>query len=518
MEWKLDWKVNNTEHEKRDSDYSKIRYFEVENNVSLDPVKTVRRSGWALASPETVGSFSAVAWFFAKHNHLEESVPVGIVDSTWGGTPAEAWTPIEDLLTVNGYKSEARDLITNKAGWQKQMYANTALEKKKREIIEDIDVMNETGVHLSSFDDSAWDLLGVPLKQAKSDVVWLRKGVKLPSKPKSAILSFGTINQLARIYVNGQLVLEKEWLDSTKPITLPSGLLRAGNNVIALRAINDWDNKVYVGKPDEVWLTTDDEKIDLSGAWRFSNTIEPKIPDLERNSDIPSSLYNAMIHPIVGLSIRGVIWYQGENNVERASEYHPLFSTLIQSWRKNWGRHELPFLYVQLASFLIQKDHPSESDWALLREQQYKTLSLPNTGMAVTIDIGEAEDIHPRNKQDVGRRLWLSAKHVAFGGNVKFSGPTFKSSSETNNASLILEFAESKPLNVKGPQLVGFELAGKDGVYYNAKAKLVDKYKVEVSADEVVMPVSVRYAWADNSPANLYDGYDLPAVPFRFGE
>ncbi|WP_394203345.1 sialate O-acetylesterase [Marinagarivorans algicola] len=516
MEWKVDWKINNLEAEKKDSHFPKIRFFSVNTDVKLDKQQDVYGSRWQVASEQTVGDFSAAAWFFAKAGFKEKGVPIGIIDSTVGGTPAQAWTPLENLLTLDGYKAVAQDMKNNPDIWEKRIEIRARNEENKRNIIRNDKLTQKFGFHRLSFDDTPWKVVNIPLAEPLSDIVWLRKTIELNHMPKQAQLSLGSITQLAKFYVNGVLVEEKTWKDKTKVITLPRNLLKKGQNIIALRVVNDWDNKVQVGKDNEVWLSHDGQKMSLAGQWRYNNTVEPPLPEVERISSWPTGLYNAMIHPLTPASIKGVIWYQGEANVDRAQEYQTLFTALINGWRTRFERPDLPFVFVQLAGYLPKKNEPSESDWALLREQQAKTLALPYTAMAVTIDIGEAHDIHPRNKQDVGRRLWLAAKTVAYGDEVDYSGPTYQSLNvDADKASIQLTFKANTPLVMKGDTLKGFEIAGQDGRYYRAQARITGDKTVSISSPNVLKPLFVRYAWADNSSANLYDGYRLPAVPFR---
>lgn len=514
MEWKVGWEINDWQKEIADSHFPKIRFFSVDTEVLTEPSDHIKGTGWKVASPNTVTDFSAAAWFFAKNSNRELNIPIGIIDSAVGGTPAEAWTPVDELLKLKGYRADAQDMLTNKYLRDQRIKRRNEHEKKSMALISSDVAVNTLGVHKANFNDNQWQQIDVPFVEPKSDVVWLRKKVQLVEIPKNASLFFGEITQFAKVYVNGELVLNKLWNDSAKIIELPKNLLRKGENIIALRATNNWDNKVKVGEKGKVWLNIDNNELDLSGKWLFTNTLEEKMPEVERISSWPTGLYNAMIHPLTRFKINGVIWYQGENNVSRASEYQTLFAGLIHGWRKQWGIAGLAFVYVQLASFLPEKNHPSESDLALLREQQTETLALANTAMVVTIDIGSAEDIHPKNKQEVGRRLWLAAKSISEN-NPNFTGPMFDGAKVRDDSSVVVTFNLKNPLIVKGKTLIGFELAGNDGVYFNAQAQIIDNNKVKVTAHNVPKPVSIRYAWADNSPANLYGLYNLPVIPFQ---
>ena len=523
MEWKLGWEVNNWEQEVKNSQFPEIRFFEVEKSYAFTPQNTLTKGKWHKAGPDTSANFSAIAWFFAKHNHLEKKVPVGIIDSTWGGTPAQAWTPAKRLLKIKAYKASAEDILDTSKNWKTLFNDSKEKDKRKWQLIDDKTAFLQHGIQNKNYNDSQWQSIELPNQKTLSDIVWLRKNITLNGNINNATLYFGDINQIATIFVNGKIVAEENWRDPTTVITLENGILKQGKNTIVLRVLNSWDNRVSVGKKGNLWLQTNKKTMSLEGTWKWSNQVEPTFPRVISYHEKPGALYNAMIQPITNYTINGFLWYQGEANVEQAQWYNELFENMISEWRNQWQLGDLPFLFVQLASFLPQKQQPAQSDWAELREAQTQTLALTNTAMAVTIDIGNADDIHPRNKQDVGKRLWLAAKAIAYGDTNEHSGPVFQSI-KTQGNSLIVDFKHigkglqigTNPKNTN-TSLLGFDLAGSDGIYYRATAK-INKNKVFISSVKVKKPHSVRYAWADNSNANLYNHFGLPAVPFRAGE
>jgi sialate O-acetylesterase len=302
--------------------------------------------------------------------------------------------------------------------------------------------------------------------------------------------------------------------DNPELINIDKDLLIEGENILAIRTVEDWDNRAFIGSENDFWITVAHSKTDLIGSWKFSNTLEAPLDDYILYEHSPGFLYNAMIHPLVGYSIKGAIWYQGESNAHMSQYYHELFSTMITSWRDAWD-DEFPFLFVQLAAWLPRHENPTDSDWARLREAQTQTLELPNTAMAVTIDIGDAEDIHPRNKKDVGYRLWQAAKKVVFEEDIVHSGPLYKSHEIVGNTlEITFDFAESGWENKGSDQIEGFAVAGADSVFHWATAK-IDKNKIRLFSDQVSNPVHVRYAWADNPLVSLYNKEGLPVVPFR---
>ncbi len=245
-----------------------------------------------------------------------------------------------------------------------------------------------------------------------------------------------------------------------------------------------------------------------------SNIRKDSIPFILGNPNRPAVLFNAMIRPLIPFTIRGAIWYQGESNADRAWQYQTLFPLMIQDWRNHWGLGDFPFLFVQLANFKERLDHAAESDWAELREAQLKTLSLPNTGMAVTIDIGEGKDIHPKNKQGVGNRLALIARARVYGEKIEWSGPVF-SSMRLSKEVVIMHFTHDRGLGSSdSTELKGFTVAGKDHIFHNARAEIKGS-SVHISSTEVAEPIAVRYGWADNPAVSLINAAGLPASPFR---
>jgi sialate O-acetylesterase len=268
-----------------------------------------------------------------------------------------------------------------------------------------------------------------------------------------------------------------------------------------------------------MWLESESgTKIDLSGDWKYKTAVDlgdvPPRPPAPDSPNRPTVIYNAMLEPLMPFGIRGAIWYQGESNAARAYQYRLLFPRMIECWRENWGQGDFPFYFVQLANWRERRDAPVESDWAELREAQMMALSLPNTGMAVTIDIGDADDIHPKNKQDVGKRLALNALAQTYGKDVVYSGPTYESMSiEGDQIRLTFDHVDGG-LVAHGDSLTGFAIAGQDSQFVWANAKIDDE-TIVVSHPDIDTPIAVRYAWSDNPECNLYNKVGLPAPPFR---
>jgi sialate O-acetylesterase len=349
-------------------------------------------------------------------------------------------------------------------------------------------------------------------------VAWYRKEIILDKEPTlDAQLSLGPIDDNDETYVNGQLVGKTNRYDFARRYTIRPGILKVGKNVIAVKVVDNGGGGGIYGNEDQLYIEVNGSRIKLSGDWLFKVSIDlPAQQSATSPNSFPSLLYNGMIHPLLNYAIKGVIWYQGENNVGNTKKYRSLFPTLINDWRANW-KIDFPFLFVQLANYMAPAAEPGSSNWAELREAQTMTLSVPKTGMAVIIDIGEANNIHPKNKKDVGYRLSLAARKVMFNENIVYSGPSYKSV-KFENGKAIVEFDNiGSGLLVKNKYgyINAFAIAGSDKVFYWAKA-YIQGDKVIVYSDKVANPIAVRYAWANNpDDVNLYNKEMLPAGPFR---
>ena len=353
--------------------------------------------------------------------------------------------------------------------------------------------------------------------------MWFRKEIDVPADMtnKPAKLFLGRIVDADSVFINGIFAGTVSYQYPPRRYELPATLLKPGKNTLVVRVISTNGKGGFI--PDKRYeLLAGGKTIDLKGTWQYQvgATADP-LPGTTFFQYKPGGLFNGMIAPLVNYTIKGVIWYQGEASTGNAREYQQLFPALITDWRQKWHQAgattgDFPFLYVQLANYLPATDQPSESQWAELRQAQLKTLSVPNTAMAVSTDAGEWNDIHPLNKETVGKRLALAAKYVAYHDkNVVYSGPIYQSMKRKGHK-IILTFSNTgSGLIVKGGgELKPFAIAGADSQFVWARAKL-NGNQVIVWSDQVPNPVVVRYAWADNPEgANLYNQEGLPASPF----
>jgi sialate O-acetylesterase len=505
-----------------------IRHFAVPLRYDFTtPQEELESGNWESANPESVLNFSAAGYFFAKALFEKYHVPIGLISTAVGGSPAEAWLSEDALKAFPDHLKTAEKF--------KDSAYLARIEK------EDIEISNEwyNRVHQqdkglangkkqwfdTSYDASEWSTMNLPAYWDEeglapmNGVVWFRREFDIPASMagKSAKLWLGRIVDNDTAYINGTFVGTTGYQYPPRIYDVPENLLKAGRNVIVIRVINTADRGGFI-KDKPYQLNVAEHTIDLKGKWQYKvGTVTDPLPAPTYFQYQPLGLFNGMIAPILDYTIKGVIWYQGESNVGRAREYQKMFPALIADWRQKWKQGDFPFLFVQLANYLEADKQPSEGGWAELREAQLKTLSVPNTAMAVTIDTGEWNDPHPLNKKDIGERLALAAQKVAYGDkNVVHSGPIYQSMKIEGNKIIISFINIGGGLVIKGGgELRHFAIAGVDKKFVWAKAKIQDN-KIIVWNDQVTNPVAVRYAWADNPEgANLYNKEGLPASPFR---
>jgi sialate O-acetylesterase len=534
MEWNVAG-ANDAAKEIAAASFPLIRRFNVPNTVSDRPESEVVGT-WQVCTPETVGGFTAVGYYFAREIHRATGKPIGLIQSDWGGTPAQAWTPLATLRDTpelahyaeslaKDFPKEARaDLAARQAEYDHAV-ANARVADPGNEGLAKgwADPATDQADWAPIVVPGPWEERGLPIEGA----VWFRKDVDIPAAwaGQDLSLSLGAIDDFDVTYYDNVQVgatgaeTPNHW-STPRSYRIPGNLVKPGRAVIAVRAFDHFGAGGFTGKPAELHLGPGTgEPIALAGEWRHrvEHRIEPvKLPPRpQAQSWMPSGLYNAMIHPLIPYAIRGAIWYQGESNAGRAVEYRTLFPAMITAWRQAWNQGDFPFLFVQLANFHARDPLPVTTPWALLREAQTMTLALPNTAMAVAIDIGEADDIHPRNKQDVGLRLALPARAIAYGEkDLVHAGPAYAAMAPDGNR-IRLSFKNlGGGLTVRGEALKGFAVAGEDRKFAWADAR-IEGDEVVVGSDAVPAPVAVRYAWGNNPEATLYNREGLPAVPFR---
>ena len=524
-------KVMNYEQEIAEAAYPAIRLFQVKKNTSLAPLKEVESTlgGWQECSSATVPEFSALAYFYARALWKELNVPIGVIDCTWGGTPAEAWTSHETLRQVMGFREEMDKL--ERLGFDPNRMEQAYSEERAhwQSLFTEKDKGMENGKlcwTAPSLSEEDWQTISLPgywegkgLKDFDG-IIWFRRSLEIPAEwaGKPLTLRLGMIDDEDITYFNGVEIARGAGYMTPRTYTIPAKLVKAGKAVLAVR-VSDFGGEGGIhGKAEDLYVEADGKRISLAGDWKYriglSLTGFPPAPiSPVQSSSYPTVLFNAMVKPWTVFPIKGVIWYQGEANVGRSEQYGDLFPALITDWRRQW-RSDFPFYFVQLANFMESKKIQPDSEWAALREAQTKALKLDQVGMAVTIDIGLADDIHPKNKQEVGRRLALVALAGSYGKNVSSSAPVFQNYIIKGNK-MELDFGQKQDgFQIKGTTLKGFTIAGPDRVFYPAEA-MVQNGKIIVFSPEVSIPLAARYGWADNPDCNLYGENGLPVAPFR---
>lgn len=463
--------------------------------------------------------------FFARNVYQKHQIPIGIINSSYGGTPIEAWTSEEgfkqfdqvkaiieqnkDTAYVNSRSKEVATINTTEG-------PDKGLTAAIKWFSPNYEAKNWQKIQIPGY----WEDQGI---RNLDGVVWYRKEIEIPASMvgKQGRLFLGRIVDADVVYINGQEVGNTSYQYPQRIYSLPTGILKAGKNLLVVRVQNNSGKGGFV--PDKPYfIEVDKQQIDLKGDWHF------KVGQINRQTQFtskrgplalqnqPTGLYNGMIAPIVNYNIKGVLWYQGESNVGNANDYNHYLPSLINNWRSKFSNSNLPFYYVQLPNFGDATYLPTESALAIVRQAMLQTLKLPNTAMAVTIDLGEWNDIHPDRKKEVGDRLALIARRFTYGEKIlEHSGPLYQSASIVGNK-IIINFSQTAQglITIDGEELSSFAIAGVDKKFVWAKAKIVGN-TVEVSSEEISEPKYVRYAWADNPVnPNLYNTEKLPASPF----
>jgi sialate O-acetylesterase len=510
------------------ANYPDIRNFFIPTVTDLNgPKQDLPKSQWKTANGADVLSFGAVTYFFARDLYNKYKVPIGIVNSSVGGTPIEAW------ISEQGYKN-FDDILQAISRNKDSMYVKSRTFRPDAipENSETLDKGRKEHWESETYQPKGWRNFNIPgywedqgLKNLDG-VVWFRREFDIPASwvGKPVKLFMGRIVDADEMYVNGKKIGGTGYQYPPRRYEIPADLLKAGKNTFVIRVVNQTGKGGFVtDKP--YFMTVNDQEIDLKGTWQYkvgqvyksANNPERSIAPLTAQNQ-PTALYNAMIAPALPMKLKGFIWYQGESNVTNADDYNKWMPALINDWRSLWKNEDLPFLVVQLPNFQDIDFQPAESSWAVLREAQQAALLLKKTAVTVTLDLGEWNDIHPLNKRKIGKRLALSARNLAYGDHeVVYSGPRLKSQS-VSGGKILLTFdhvADGIRAN-DGEDLSWFAVADYDKKFVWANAKILSKDQIELSSETVQSPKYVRYAWQDNPEGiNFYNSAGLPASPFR---
>ena len=508
------------------ANYSEIRQFKIPNVTNLiNPQQDLPGGSWKWADSNNVRDFSAVAYFFAEALYEKYHVPIGIINASWGGIPIESMMS-EDAL--KDFPSILKTMEKNKD----TAYVNET-NRKAFNAMQSMPKPEDKGITQKWYDvnyvPKEWHRIAIPGywedEGAKNlnGVVWYRREIDVPAlminKPSKVFL--GRIVDADELYINGTKVGNTTYMYPQRRYTIPDGVLKPGKNLFVVRVTNNFGKGGFV--PDKPYeLIAGDDTIDLTGYWQYkigALFISHDLPKTIALQNQPTATYNSMVAPLINYNIKGFVWYQGESNTSKPDEYAKLQPAMINDWRSKWHEGGMPFLFVQLPGFGDYNYLPSESEWAKFREAQAKSLSVSNTAMAVAIDVGEWNDIHPDKKKPVGERLALAAEKIAYNEDIVYSGPAYQSQKIEGNKIIISFTNVGSGLTTNDDEPPAeFAIAGDDKKFFWADA-VIDGDKIIVSSDDVPNPKYVRYAWAD-SPVNpnLMNKEGLPAAPFRTDE
>ena len=540
--------VEGAEEEIANANYPEIRMFTVKRIIAFESQENTE-GNWAVCSPETLGEFSAVAYYFGKKLYKELNVPIGLIHSSFGGSPAESWVRLDFIEKIKGFENTSKRLeIANdpKTPYNKWVAKHTSVKWDSLIEVDNFKWVDETHLEFlsSDYNDDAWqDATVASIGEAfeKDDfngIGWIRQQLNIESLPQGdLVFDLGETDDLYTIYINGEMIGRKEyWGVASNRYTFSSGVLKKGQNTIAIRFIDVWgegglnvdrNRGIYI-KDKKIIALNEDWKLNrvcyLSGRDFYkleSNDEEIPLASPDRmphQSNSPTTLNNGMIAPLVPYTIKGFIWYQGESNEQRAEEYKTLFPAVIDSWRAQWKNEALPFYYVQIAPFAgygLRTDAAERMTSAELRESQMLTLAKSNVGMAITTDVGDDKLIHPPKKKEVGDRLALWALNKDYGyTDLVHSGPIYKSVRFNMGRALVSFEHAGSGLYCPDNTIKHFEIAGTDGKYYPAKARIVGK-EVMVWSNKVPQPKGVRLGWENYFEINLFNKEGLPASSFR---
>lgn len=549
--WPPNDPIDNAVEEIANANYPMIRMFTVQKAIDITPTKEYAGK-WAICNPTNAADFSATAYFFGRALHQKLKVPIGLIHTSWGGTLAEAWTEGKHLSSLSDFENVLTQLEQAKPQqaalneWlsSKEVIDNTELPADTR--WNNLDFKDEGLVTGKLLENTLTDIaLPTQWEQAKvgldafDGTMLFRKEVMIPNEMlnQELILELGPIDDMDVTYFNGievgRMMGAGHW-NTNRVYTIPKSLTSKNKNLLSIRVVDTGGGGGFGGNAESMKIYVkgnEEQSINLGGnGWNYLPIAEyrkgkfyhyggtiadfqtrPKV-DIDLNANSPTVLYNAMIAPLVPYTIKGAIWYQGESNAQRAKQYETLFPKMIESWRTVWGQGDFPFYFTQIAPFNYGDSNAMQS--AQLRDAQRKSMSVPNTGMAVTLDIGNVDNIHPGNKQDVGKRLALWALAKDYGqSSVVPTGPLYTGMEVEDDAIRVMFSATETGLVTQGTTLEGFEIAGANGEFLPAKAT-IDGTSVLVSHAAITTPTQVRYAFKNGSSASLFNGAGLPASSF----
>ncbi len=528
MAYAVNSDLNNKAFEIENANYPNIRYRSIENITSIKPSVTIRQQDWKVCTPQTIGNCSAVAYFFARALHQDKNVPVGIIVSAKGSTSIESWMSKDALIQHPDFTKDLQNRDEDSMHWLATV-ASALKANADREIIANTSFNGlKLGVHQIDFDDANWKQTAYPISCEKMGygsywgMVWFRKSFKLDTaqSQKNFELYLPLHDQNDIVYLNGKELTRGITKLTNKSVAIPKGFLKQGNNALVVRMYVNYAIADIGDRQTDCFIKAKDgDYVDLKGFWKHSNKIEPEVASWQGFHSTSTVNFNAMIYPIIPYGIKGFLWYQGENNASgvKIKQYESLQPMLIKDWRNRWQQGNIPFLFVQLPNYKARLQEPIDGDnWSLFRAVQQNTLkNTPNTGMICTIDIGDEFNIHPGNKQDVGKRLYLLAKEKVYKKSIVGNGPQFKTA-KLKNGQLKVSFTNAKGgLSSKDSLLNNcFAVSDTSGKWHWCNA-LINGSDILIDIKNISGAKMVQYAWQSNPYAPVYNMQGLPMLPFK---
>ncbi len=511
------------------SDNANIRLIKLETTNSLVKKQDVPSQGWNVCNAESAKAFSAVGYYYGKNLQENLNVPIGLIESAWGGSCIEAWMCADTLKKYTAFKTVV-DLMEKKTA-QGNIPSDSVLDKIYKEKValweakvnEVLTRDEKSDAKILQSSTAKWKKMRLPRQWESTEIgtfdgiVWFVKKVSINKKwmGKKITLKLGSVDDMDVTYVNGKKVGSMLQYNENRVYEIPASEVKPEMQ-IAVKVIDVGGGGGFNGPASSLYLVCGKDSVSLSGEWAYSisSGLEkfPLRPAGAVAQQIPFTIYNAMIHPLVPYNIKGAIWYQGESNADRAFQYRSLMKSMINNWRTAWGS-DLAFIIIQLPNYKDQQVVPGESDWAEMRESMFMATQMPAVGISCNIELGEANNIHPTDKAPVGYRAALVALNQTYKMNIEYSGPRLKAASFEGNKAVVTYDHIAKGLKYNG-KLKGFAIAAEDQKFYWANATLKDS-TVILSCPQVKKPVAVRYNWSDNPEGNLYNSEALPAFPFR---
>ena len=507
----------NPEAEIAAANYPEIRLMKVPDAIKAAPIQSFKAT-WKVCSPQTVGTFSGVGYFFGRKLYQELKVPIGLIDSSWSGTPGESWVSGPALAQIPEFKKAVDEL-------EKKADAPDTMAEQMQNWWQTNDAGSKAHQEATDFNDANWKTIAEPgfwedKGYADFDgVMWFRRTVDVPANGagRDLKLNLGSIDDNDTTYWNGVVVGQTEGWNTERSYTVPGAQVKAGRNVMAIRVLDTGGGGGLAGP---LSMMSGDQTVSLDGQWKLKQGPNlkdlPARPTANENPNAPVVLFNGKIAPLAGAALKGIIWYQGESNADNmneATQYRQILPTLVQDWRAHFGA-DTPFYIMQLANFHALEDQPSNNAWPNLREAQLQTARrFPNTYMTVLIDLGEQQNVHFPNKQEAGARLANNVLEHTYGRKIESSGPTLKSAKPVGDA-MQLTFDHAQGLNLKGDQNRVFAIAGADMNFHWATPAVAGD-TVMLTSPDVKAPLYARFGWSDFPRATLYNAAGLPASPFR---